>query len=397
MRRQTSAEPRTGDGAGILHADADEVLEAAVVDSRLPALGGLTGVAGCASCRPTRKGAASLGELAGRGPSPARGQAPARLGRGTCRVRPAPAGGRRRRGACRPAFAKLGSWWAGPERSRDPGPRSSGKAVRDRRICGDDSRASPACNVASSSSRRSTTRGICLIQLPGLAAFYPGTCAGRAHQRRRAWRSCKSRFSTNTFPSWGGSQPLSRDSATTGRRSTTVRGNILGMGARRVERAAQASCFGTDLEKEDPLARRQGPGNRLGGTFDKRSRRMLMLGRQLAAHAAMMMDPRGPTETANGPVRGPQGGFYAITRALMEPVGDGPHSVMPHRRRVRRRDGPYRPQRALRPGGTLGGGRDRRARRARLGDRGPARHPARGRVGRSGPPGQPGKLFCRPG
>ncbi len=237
-----------------------------------------------------------------------------------------------------------------------------------RRIC--EIAAGPALYVASSSSRTINYKGM-LISYQ-LAGFYPDLADERV---KSALALVHSRFSTNTFPSWELAHPY-RVICHNGE-INTVMGNINWMRARESELASD--LFGRDLAKILPIVR---PGGSDSATFDNVLELLMLAGRSLP-HAVMMMIPEAykGREDLSEELRG----FYAFHSCLMEPW-DGPAAVAFTDGRV---VGATLDRNGLRPG-TLGA-HHRRARRAWLGGGN-----ARLRGGRAGDPARAGAATRAP-
>jgi glutamate synthase domain-containing protein 2/glutamate synthase domain-containing protein 1/glutamate synthase domain-containing protein 3 len=299
-RGASGADPRTGDGAGILMQMPDELLRA-VVDFELPPLGSY-GVLMC--FLPTDAEArASLEQLLERTVE-AEGQR--LLGWRDVPVDPTQAG--EVAGACRPVIRQL-FVGAGSEQARD---RDSfeRKLYVIRRICELTAEA-PGLYVASSSSRTINYKGM-LISFQ-LAGFYTDL---RDERIKSALALVHSRFSTNTFPSWELAHPY-RVICHNGE-INTVRGNINWMRARESE--LRSELFGEDLPKILPVV---SAGNSDSATFDNVLELLMLAGRSLP-HAAMMMIPEAYRDRDD--LSDDLKGFYAYHSCLMEPW-DGPASV----------------------------------------------------------------------
>tara|TARA_B100000686_G_scaffold138398_1_gene145834 strand:- start:1789 stop:6312 length:4524 start_codon:yes stop_codon:yes gene_type:complete len=124
-----------------------------------------------------------------------------------------------------------------------------------------------------------------------------------------------SRYSTNTFPSWGRAQPF-RYIAHNGE-INTVRGNKNWMGARE-------SMFESPLFKDiDVILPVIAPGGSDSADFDQALEMLFLTGRSLP-HAMMMMipEPWSGHETMDDDKRG----FYEFHASMMEPW-DGPASI----------------------------------------------------------------------
>ncbi len=169
----------------------------------------------------------------------------------------------------------------------------------------------PALYIASSSSRTINYKGM-LISYQ-LAAFYSDL---RDERCTSALALVHSRFSTNTFPSWELAHPY-RVICHNGE-INTVMGNVNWMRARESELSSE--LFGEDLAKILPVV---GPGNSDSATFDN-VLELLMLAGRTPQHAAMMMIPEAFRNRDDLPEH--LKGFYAFHSCLMEPW-DGPASV----------------------------------------------------------------------
>ncbi len=298
-RGAAGADPRTGDGAGILMQIPDEFLRG-VVDFELPAPGRY-GVLVC--FLPTNDLARSqledLLELNVR----VEGQRV--LGWRDVPVNPENVGDTANQS--RPVMRQL---FVGAEgeyaEDQDAFER---KLYVIRRIC--EIAAGPSLYVASSSSRTINYKGM-LISYQ-LAGFYPDLADERV---KSALALVHSRFSTNTFPSWELAHPY-RVICHNGE-INTVMGNINWMRARESELASE--LFGRDLPKILPIVR---PGGSDSATFDNVLELLMLAGRSLP-HAVMMMIPEAykGREDLSDELRG----FYAYHSCLMEPW-DGPAAV----------------------------------------------------------------------
>jgi glutamate synthase domain-containing protein 2/glutamate synthase domain-containing protein 1/glutamate synthase domain-containing protein 3 len=306
-RGANGADPRTGDGAGILMQMPDELLRA-TVDFELPPLG-CYGVLMC--FLPTADDArASLQSLLERTVE-AEGQRA--LGWRDVPIDPEHAG--EVASACRPVIRQL-FVGAGAELERaiaaDAGARDAfeRKLYVIRRVC-ELTASEPGLYIASSSSRTLNYKGM-LISFQ-LAAFYRDL---RDTRCKSALALVHSRFSTNTFPSWELAHPY-RVICHNGE-INTVRGNVNWMRARESE--LRSELFGDDLPKILPVV---SAGNSDSATFDN-VLELLMLGGRSLPHATMMMIP----EAYRGRDDLPEDlkGFYAYHSCLMEPW-DGPASV----------------------------------------------------------------------
>jgi glutamate synthase domain-containing protein 2/glutamate synthase domain-containing protein 1/glutamate synthase domain-containing protein 3 len=299
-RGASGADPRTGDGAGILMQMPDELLRG-VVDFELPAPGQY-GVLMC--FLPTADEArASLEGLLERTVQ-AEGQS--LLGWRDVPVDPEQAG--EVAGACRPVVRQL-FVGAGAEQAGDQDAFER-KLYVIRRVC-ELTAEHPGLYVCSSSSRTINYKGM-LISYQ-LAAFYPDL---RDERAKSALALVHSRFSTNTFPSWELAHPY-RVICHNGE-INTVRGNVNWMRARESE--LRSELFGEDLPKILPVV---SAGNSDSATFDNVIELLLLGGRSLP-HAAMMMIPEAYRKREDLP--DDLKGFYAFHSCLMEPW-DGPASV----------------------------------------------------------------------
>jgi glutamate synthase (NADPH/NADH) large chain/glutamate synthase (ferredoxin) len=299
-RGASGADPRTGDGAGILMQMPDELLRG-VVDFELPPPGQY-GVLMC--FLPTDDGErASVEELLERTVQ-AEGQQ--LLGWRDVPVDPTQAG--EVAGACRPVIRQL-FVGAGPEQAADQDSFER-KLYVIRRVC-ELAPDRPSLYITSSSSRTINYKGM-LISFQ-LAAFYPDL---RDERAKSALALVHSRFSTNTFPSWELAHPY-RVICHNGE-INTVRGNVNWMRARESE--LRSELFGEDLPKILPVV---SAGNSDSATFDNVIE-LLMLGGRSLPHAAMMMIPEAYRDRDDLPED--LKGFYAFHSCLMEPW-DGPASV----------------------------------------------------------------------
>jgi glutamate synthase domain-containing protein 2/glutamate synthase domain-containing protein 1/glutamate synthase domain-containing protein 3 len=299
-RGASGADPRTGDGAGILMQMPDELFRA-VTDFELPPLGAY-GVLMCflPTDRDVRR---TLEELLERTVI-AEGQQ--LLGWRDVPVRPEHTG--EVAGACRPEIRQL-FVGAGEIESRDRDAFER-KLYVIRRIC-QLTAEELGLYVTSSSSRTINYKGM-LISYQ-LAEFYPDL---RDERAKSALALVHSRFSTNTFPSWELAHPY-RVICHNGE-INTVRGNISWMAARESE--LRSELFGEDLRKILPVV---SPGNSDSATFDNVLELLMLAGRSLP-HAAMMMIPEAYRNRTDLPEH--LKGFYAYHACLMEPW-DGPASV----------------------------------------------------------------------
>ncbi len=299
-RGASGADPRTGDGAGILMQMPDELFRA-VAEFELPPAGEY-GVLMC--FLPTDEGARGrLSELLEQTVE-AEGQRV--LGWREVPIREEHTG--EVAGACRPEIRQL-FVGAGPaeQADRDAFER---KLYVIRRVC-ELNATDPGLYVTSSSSRTINYKGM-LISFQ-LAAFYTDL---RDERTKSALALVHSRFSTNTFPSWELAHPY-RVICHNGE-INTVMGNVNWMRARESE--LRSELFGDDLEKILPVV---SAGNSDSATFDN-VLELLMLGGRTLPHAAMMMIPEAYRDREDLPEY--LKGFYAFHSCLMEPW-DGPASV----------------------------------------------------------------------
>ncbi|HTA05354.1 MAG TPA: glutamate synthase central domain-containing protein, partial [Solirubrobacteraceae bacterium] len=299
-RGASGADPRTGDGAGILMQMPDELLRSDV-DFELPAPGQY-GVLMC--FLPTDEVERESVERLLERTVVAEGQQ--LLGWRDVPVDPTQAG--EVAGACRPTIRQL-FVGAGPEQASDQDSFER-KLYVIRRVCELTSER-PSLYVTSSSSRTINYKGM-LISFQ-LAAFYPDLKDERC---KSALALVHSRFSTNTFPSWELAHPY-RVICHNGE-INTVRGNVNWMRARESE--LRSELFGEDLPKILPVV---SAGNSDSATFDN-VLELLMLGGRSLPHAAMMMIPEAYREREDLPED--LKGFYAYHSCLMEPW-DGPAAV----------------------------------------------------------------------
>jgi glutamate synthase domain-containing protein 2/glutamate synthase domain-containing protein 1/glutamate synthase domain-containing protein 3 len=308
-RGANGADPRTGDGAGILMQMPDELLRA-VVDFELPS----PGEYGVLMCFLPQDDAprARLEALLER-TVVAEGQR--LLGWRDVPVCTEHTGDVA--GACRPVVRQLfvgdgSSSGSDPARpGSDPArPAFERKLYVIRRVC-ELTAEDPGLYVCSSSSRTLNYKGM-LISFQ-LAAFYPDLQDERC---KSALALVHSRFSTNTFPSWELAHPY-RVICHNGE-INTVKGNVNWMRARESE--LQSELFGEDLKKILPVVTQ---GNSDSATFDN-VLELLMLAGRTPAHAVMMMIPEAYRDRDDLPEE--LKGFYAFHSCLMEPW-DGPASV----------------------------------------------------------------------
>ncbi len=299
-RGASGADPKTGDGAGILMQMPDELMRA-TCGFELPPPGSY-GVLMC--FLPTDDG--ERAELEGLVERTVEAEGQRLLGWRDVPVEPEHTG--RVAGACRPAIRQL---FVGAAESlggdRDAFER---KLYVIRRVC-ELATAGSGLYIASSSSRTINYKGM-LISFQ-LAAFYGDL---RDERCKSAMALVHSRFSTNTFPSWELAHPY-RVICHNGE-INTVMGNVNWMRARESE--LRSELFGEDLEKILPVV---SAGNSDSATFDNVLELLMLAGRSLP-HAAMMMIPEAYRNRDDLPEY--LKGFYAYHSCLMEPW-DGPASV----------------------------------------------------------------------
>ena len=165
--------------------------------------------------------------------------------------------------------------------------------------------------VCSLSSRTLVYKGMLLTEQVG--RYFPDL---RDPRMTTALALVHSRFSTNTFPSWGRSHPY-RYIAHNGE-INTLRGNINWMRAREALFASDA--FGEDLPKVLPIVDPNGSDSAM---FDNVLELLVMAGRSLP-HAMMMMipEPWANHESMSDEKKA----FYEYHSCLMEPW-DGPACI----------------------------------------------------------------------
>ncbi len=165
--------------------------------------------------------------------------------------------------------------------------------------------------VCSLSSRTLVYKGMLLTEQVG--RYFPDL---RDPRMTTALALVHSRFSTNTFPSWGRSHPY-RYIAHNGE-INTLRGNINWMRAREALFASEA--FGEDLPKVLPIVDPNGSDSAM---FDNVLELLVMAGRSLP-HAMMMMipEPWANHESMSDEKKA----FYEYHSCLMEPW-DGPACI----------------------------------------------------------------------
>lgn len=125
-----------------------------------------------------------------------------------------------------------------------------------------------------------------------------------------------SRYSTNTFPSWGLAHPY-KMMAHNGE-INTLRGNINWMHAREMQFVSEA--FGEDIKKVLPIVVPHGSDS---ATFDNAFELLVLAGRSLA-HAILMMIPE--AWSGHESMDEKKKAFYEYHSCLMEPW-DGPASI----------------------------------------------------------------------
>jgi len=152
-----------------------------------------------------------------------------------------------------------------------------------------------------------------MLTAPQLANFYADL---RDPQLKSALAIVHSRFSTNTFPSWGLAHPH-RMSAHNGE-INTLQGNVNWMQAR--EAILESELFGDDLKRCLPLVT---PGTSDSLAFDHVFELLCLAGHSLP-HAVMMMIPRAHENRPNFPAD--VEGFYNYHSRLIEPW-DGPAAI----------------------------------------------------------------------
>jgi len=178
-----------------------------------------------------------------------------------------------------------------------------------RRIC--ELAAAPDLYIASFSSRTIVYKG--MLVPDQVRGFFPDLTDERMTS---ALALVHSRFSTNTFPSWPLAHPY-RVIAHNGEINTLM-GNVNWMRAR--ESQLSSRLFGLDLQKIMPIVP---PGNSDTATFDNVLELLMLAGRSLP-HAVMMMIPEAYADREDIPDH--LKGFYAFHSCLMEPW-DGPAAV----------------------------------------------------------------------
>jgi glutamate synthase domain-containing protein 2/glutamate synthase domain-containing protein 1/glutamate synthase domain-containing protein 3 len=299
-RGAAGADPRTGDGAGILMQMPDELMRG-VAGFELPAVGRY-GVLMC--FLPTDDGPRRRVEELLERTVEAEGQR--LLGWRDVPIDEAETG--EVAAACRPVIRQL--FVAAGEAEALDQDAFERKLYVIRRVC-ELSPDGEGLYVTSSSSRTINYKGM-LISFQ-LGAFYGDL---RDERCKSALALVHSRFSTNTFPSWELAHPY-RVICHNGE-INTVMGNVNWMRARESELSSE--LFGEDLKKIVPVVP---PGNSDSATFDNVLELLMLAGRTLP-HAAMMMIPEAYRNRNDLPEH--LKGFYAFHSCLMEPW-DGPASV----------------------------------------------------------------------
>jgi glutamate synthase (NADPH/NADH) large chain/glutamate synthase (ferredoxin) len=178
-----------------------------------------------------------------------------------------------------------------------------------RRIC--ELAVGPDLYIASFSSRTLVYKG--MLVPDQVRGFFPDLTRP---EMASAMALVHSRFSTNTFPSWPLAHPY-RVIAHNGEINTLM-GNVNWMRARESQLASK--LFGIDLQKIMPIV---APGNSDTATFDNVLELLMLAGRSLP-HAIMMMIPEAYQD--RGDLPDDLKGFYAFHSCLMEPW-DGPAAV----------------------------------------------------------------------
>ncbi|MCG8429435.1 MAG: glutamate synthase subunit alpha, partial [Chromatiales bacterium] len=161
------------------------------------------------------------------------------------------------------------------------------------------------------SSRTINYKGMLLADQVG--EYYPDLCDERMDS---ALALVHQRFSTNTFPTWDLAHPF-RMIAHNGE-INTLRGNLNWMMARRGSMASK--ILGDDLEKIWPLTNE---GQSDSASFDN-ALELLVMGGYSLAHAMMMLIPE--AWSGNPLMDEKRRAFYEYHAALMEPW-DGPAAV----------------------------------------------------------------------
>ncbi len=165
--------------------------------------------------------------------------------------------------------------------------------------------------ITAVSSRTFIYKGLLMPQQ--LADFFPDL---QDESLQSALCLVHSRYSTNTFPAWDLAQPF-RFLAHNGE-INTLRGNINGVSAR--ERLLASELFGTDIEKLKPVIQ---PGGSDSAAIDNLFELLVLSGRSLE-HAMMMLIPAAweHDELMSPELRD----FYKYHACFMEPW-DGPAAI----------------------------------------------------------------------
>ena len=171
--------------------------------------------------------------------------------------------------------------------------------------------AGPDLVFPSFSSRTIVYKG--MLMAPQLLGAYPDLQDERV---KTALALVHSRFSTNTFPSWELAHPY-RMIAHNGE-INTLRGNVNWMRARESQLASE--LFGDDLRKLLPVVREGGSDS---ANFDNVLELLVLAGRSVP-HALMMMIPE--AYAGRDDVSDELRGFYDFHGCLMEPW-DGPAAI----------------------------------------------------------------------
>ena len=298
-RGAAGADPRSGDGAGILMQIPDELLRA-TAGVELPPRGNYA-VAMC--FLPSDEAERSRLEQLLEQTVAAEGQEV--LGWRNVPVSPEHVG--ETAGACRPVIRQL-LIGAGLAHSGDQDAFER-KLYVIRRVS--ERLAGPDLYISSLSSRTLVYKGMLISHQ--LRGFYTDLADERT---KTAMALVHSRFSTNTFPSWELAHPY-RMICHNGEINTLM-GNVNWMRAR--ESTLRSELFGDDLEKLLPVVR---PGGSDSATFDNVLELLTLAGRSLP-HAVMMMIPEAYRDRDDLPPE--LVGFYAFHACFMEPW-DGPAAV----------------------------------------------------------------------
>ena len=152
-----------------------------------------------------------------------------------------------------------------------------------------------------------------MLKADQLATFYPELLDSAMET---ALIMIHSRFSTNTFPSWGRAHPY-RYLCHNGE-INTLRGNINWMHAR--EQIFESDLFGRDIKKILPVIDPEGSDSAM---FDNVLEMLVLTGRSLP-HAVMMMIPE--PWSKHRTMSQEKKAFYEYHACLMEPW-DGPASI----------------------------------------------------------------------